>query len=746
MDMDTKAFNTSFGAVKTIGPIGGTNNLNGNFLGCAGPVVDNSTTGSDNDPIDDYYYSIINQKLNELTLENEPNDDEDEKATGTDVAASLNITNGTNDVNGNSAIQQQQQPRHLSSSSGEDIFNNGTLPQPSQHFQPSLLGWNVEHLHNQLRSKLATIKQGQARFQAAYGESQQQLQVAMTTIQRLLAQVQQELADQLEVGISHQMLELNQVQSQVTEAIKCLQTVGKPGVESEDADAANVITSEAINFAKVVLDTPVPSILFEPPRLPPLDHAKVERALRSFFTRQPNFVPQSPATGQQQISPSNSDHDSFIANNIDNFAINNFRQSSNNWSGSTPVKTAVTNASSHLQQKQQHYSLHNGHNSNNIFMSTFDESDLNMNNFFGANNVRHFNGSNSSSNNSSNISTTAKSSVLPMSKSLPIKVRRERMTYNLKFGEQGMADGQFAEPSGVAVNKLTGEIVIADANNHRVQVFDKTGKFKFHFGDGKLKFPNRVAISNNTGEYVVSERPPVHQIQVFTRTGQLVCKFGAKHLKHPRGLTVDHRNRIVVVECKVMRVFVFNLRGDLLHSFDCSQEIQFPNAVAVSRRDEIYISDNRSHCVKVFNFQGDVLRQIGGAGVTNYPIGVCLNEAQGLLWVIDNYNNLNVTIFRTDGQLIAAYESSLKHQQCLDVSMRDESSIVVTSKDLQVYIYTLNLDTQQLQQPLQQQQVFNTFVSPPLIKPIGYNNGTVAGHKMAASATTRHHSGGTANL
>lgn len=629
-----------------------------------------------------------------------------------------------------------------------------------------MLGWNVEHLHNQLRSKLATIKQGQARCQAAYGESQQQLQAAMSTIQRLLALVQQELADQLEVGISHHMLELGQVQTQVVEAIKCLHAVAKsPGVETvgdenEPTATANVATADALNFAKAVLDTPVPPMLFEPPRLPPLDQAKVERALRSFFTRQPTT---------QQISPSNSDHDSFLANNIDNFAtMGNFRQSSaaaNNWTGSTPVKTNTTPS----HQSKQYSLSHNGHGNSNIFNMQQHEIDNNklkfqQFDFLGGNNannnIQHFNGSNSSSNNSSSATAKTSTPIVPMSKSLPIKVRRERMTYNLKFGDGGMADGQFAEPSGVAVNKVTGDIVIADANNHRVQVFDKTGKFKFHFGDGKLKFPNRVAISNNTGEYVVSERPPVHQIQVFTRTGQLVCKFGAKHLKHPRGLTVDHRNRIVVVECKVMRVFVFNLRGDLLQSFDCSQEIQFPNAVAVSRLDEIYISDNRSHCVKVFNFQGEVLRQIGGAGVTNYPIGVCLNEAQGLLWVIDNYNNLNVTIFRTDGHLIAAYESSLKHQQCLDVAMKNESSIVVTSKDLQVYIYTLYLDPQQLQQPLQPQpQVFSTFVSPPSIKPIGYNNGgSMVAHKMAttgannnATATnnnnnTRHHSGGTANL
>ena len=35
------------------------------------------------------------------------------------------------------------------------------------------------------------------------------------------------------------------------------------------------------------------------------------------------------------------------------------------------------------------------------------------------------------------------------------------------------------------------DIVVADTNNHRVQVFDKSGEFKYQFGiPGKLLFTN----------------------------------------------------------------------------------------------------------------------------------------------------------------------------------------------------------------------------------------------------------------
>jgi hypothetical protein len=43
-------------------------------------------------------------------------------------------------------------------------------------------------------------------------------------------------------------------------------------------------------------------------------------------------------------------------------------------------------------------------------------------------------------------------------------------------------EGQFTEPSGVAVNAQN-DIIVADTNNHRIQIFDKEGRFKFQFGE-----------------------------------------------------------------------------------------------------------------------------------------------------------------------------------------------------------------------------------------------------------------------
>jgi len=270
------------------------------------------------------------------------------------------------------------------------------------------------------------------------------------------------------------------------------------------------------------------------------------------------------------------------------------------------------------------------------------------------------------------------------------QIKRQKMIYHCKFGEFGILEGQFTEPSGVAVNAQN-DIIVADTNNHRIQIFDKEGRFKFQFGevgkrDGQLLYPNRVAVVKTSGDIIVTERSPTHQIQIYNQYGQFVRKFGANILQHPRGVCVDSKGRIIVVECKVMRVIIFDQMGNVLNKFGCSKHLEFPNGVVVNDRQEIFISDNRAHCVKVFDYEGNFLRQIGGEGITNYPIGVGINGA-GEITIADNHNNFNLSVFSQDGQLISALESKVKHAQCFDVALMDDGSVVLASKDYRLYIY-----------------------------------------------------------
>ena len=138
------------------------------------------------------------------------------------------------------------------------------------------------------------------------------------------------------------------------------------------------------------------------------------------------------------------------------------------------------------------------------------------------------------------------------------------------------------------------------------------------------------------------------------RNWKLDCLFA--------GVCVDNMGHIIVVECKVMRVFIFDINGNVLSKFTCSKYLEFPNGVCCNDKQEIFISDNRAHCIKVFSYSGQFLRSIGSEGVTNYPIGVVQNS-QGDVLIADNHNNFNLTIF-TQGTSTNERETTSTRSSC----------------------------------------------------------------------------------
>jgi len=70
------------------------------------------------------------------------------------------------------------------------------------------------------------------------------------------------------------------------------------------------------------------------------------------------------------------------------------------------------------------------------------------------------------------------------------------MQIRCKFGQLGANKSQFSSPHGFCLG-MDEEIVIADTNNHRICVYDKTGEYKSSFGvpgkdEGQLWYPRKV--------------------------------------------------------------------------------------------------------------------------------------------------------------------------------------------------------------------------------------------------------------
>ena len=60
-------------------------------------------------------------------------------------------------------------------------------------------------------------------------------------------------------------------------------------------------------------------------------------------------------------------------------------------------------------------------------------------------------------------------------------IRNFSVSARRKFGQLGPAKGQFNSPHGFCLG-VEQDIVVADTNNHRIQIFEKSGDFKAQFG------------------------------------------------------------------------------------------------------------------------------------------------------------------------------------------------------------------------------------------------------------------------
>jgi DNA-binding beta-propeller fold protein YncE len=71
------------------------------------------------------------------------------------------------------------------------------------------------------------------------------------------------------------------------------------------------------------------------------------------------------------------------------------------------------------------------------------------------------------------------------------------------FGSRGEAAGQFIEPNGIAVERGSGNIVILDSNNHRIERYTKNGAFLRAWGwgvaDGKTEAMQTCATTCHAG-------------------------------------------------------------------------------------------------------------------------------------------------------------------------------------------------------------------------------------------------------
>lgn len=191
----------------------------------------------------------------------------------------------------------------------------------------------------------------------------------------------------------------------------------------------------------------------------------------------------------------------------------------------------------------------------------------------------------------------------------------------MRIGTRGTEPGQFTWPRGVACGP-DNSIAVADSSNHRVQLFDSTGRFLFEFGgygagEGEFDCLAGVAV-NRIGQLIVSDRYN-HRIQIFDSTGKFLRAFGSegradgkvrgceivysrliKHISfqfsYPWGITTDSLGFIYVCDKENHRVQVFQSDGTFVGKFGTigsrPGQLEHPHYIAVSNTNRVIVSDS----------------------------------------------------------------------------------------------------------------------------------------------------------
>ena len=225
------------------------------------------------------------------------------------------------------------------------------------------------------------------------------------------------------------------------------------------------------------------------------------------------------------------------------------------------------------------------------------------------------------------------------------------------FGQLGSAPGQFQRPRGVAVDS-TGNTLVVDGDNHRIQKLTADGKFITLVGSKGVKplqFDSPVGIGISRSEKVYICDHSNDRVQILNPELTFSTMFGTKgsgdgQFNCPRDVAFDSLGNVYVADSGNHRIQVFIEEGHFLRKFGKKGggdgELSYPVSVAIDSDNVVYVAEGLNHRISLFTSEGHFLNSFGmqgeGPGQFNLPFGIAVDE-DGLVYVCE-YNSKRLQI------------------------------------------------------------------------------------------------------
>ncbi len=250
---------------------------------------------------------------------------------------------------------------------------------------------------------------------------------------------------------------------------------------------------------------------------------------------------------------------------------------------------------------------------------------------------------------------------------------RSGLAFASQIGSAGEGSGQFNSPKGIVLDGK-GNVIVADEENARVDVFKENGEFVKSFGSwgteaGQFLEIRGVAVDSK-GDIWTDDQGNA-RLQEFSEKGvylKTVGSYGtgAKQLNEPKGIAIDAHNNVWVADTGNNRIEKFNEKGEFVAVYgfgvkngeekleSCTSscragnpgsghgQLEGPQELAADSAGNVWVTDTDNNRVEEFTENGEYLQAFGSTGTGNgqfkEPKGITV-DAQNNIWVTDAENN-----------------------------------------------------------------------------------------------------------
>ncbi|HSB80847.1 MAG TPA: NHL repeat-containing protein [Candidatus Methylomirabilis sp.] len=229
-----------------------------------------------------------------------------------------------------------------------------------------------------------------------------------------------------------------------------------------------------------------------------------------------------------------------------------------------------------------------------------------------------------------------------------------RLVYHQAEGET------FRKPTGVFVDRVTGDVVVTDSGKDLVTVLSPEGVPLFAVGYNREVPQPSQAVVDGRGRLLVLAGVP-RKVKGFTYRGEPLGDFNYPGLAEaaqvvPTAMTVDEAGNLYIADGTSGRILVYSPEDRLLRTI--GKRGQEPGtfssvtAITVDQAGTVYVADaQHKPAIQVFDAQGIYVRgwgeHSGGPQNVSLPSGIAVDSA-GRILVVDTIRQ-SILVFTREG-------------------------------------------------------------------------------------------------